>query len=78
MLDTKKIKNYQIYNGSFILGFECQYCGKKLATKWSWQVHIADMHENSSESFTCKFCEKVFKTRNTLSNHKSLYHKGLK
>ena len=73
-----EIKKFSIINTSFILGFSCQYCGKVLATKWSWQVHIKDMHESSSETFTCKFCEKVFKSRNTLSNHKSLYHKGFK
>ena len=36
-----------------------------------WQVA-----EKGRYASDCPFCGKLFKSKNTLANHKSLYHKG--
>jgi len=39
------------------------------------KVHVRDIHDNFIQH-DCPFCGKLFKSKNTLANHKSLYHKG--
>lgn len=51
----------------------CRQCGKTAKTKASIGLH-AETHIEGI-SFDCKLCDKVFRSRNTLANHKSLTHK---
>jgi len=65
MMDQSQSKDY-----------ECHYCGKVFKEANYLKVHIRDIHENYTQ-YKCPFCEdKVFKSKNTLANHKSLYHKS--
>ena len=58
--------------------FDCHYCGKIFKEANYLKVHIRDIHENFTQH-KCPFCEdKFFKNKNTLANHKSMYHKGQK
>jgi len=52
---------------------QCLVCGKTSNIKQNIRNHI-ETHV-ATEGFTCNFCGKPFKTRNSLNNHKSLYHK---
>ena len=55
---------------------QCGICHKILRDKYKLKTHIEDMHSTNQHIFTCPVCQKVYKTRNTLSNHISLSHRG--
>jgi len=57
-----------------ISGFPCPYCGKEYKEKRVMKVHVRDIHEET-QTYVCNFCEKIFKNRNTLANHKSTFHR---
>ena len=40
------------------------------------RVHERDIHEETN-TYTCDYCHKVFKNRNTLANHKSTFHREI-
>ena len=55
----------------------CPYCGQQL----SWHAlsrHIRDMHKNKSNFVTCKFCNKMFRNKNSLGCHMWRFHKEAK
>ncbi|XP_063612113.1 broad-complex core protein-like [Penaeus indicus] len=53
----------------------CPYCGKSLRDKYKVRRHIEDVHTPSSHSHQCSLCHRHYKTRNTLQNHMSIYHR---
>ena len=53
----------------------CRQCGKTAKTKASIGLH-AETHIEGI-SFDCKLCDKIFRSRNSLANHKSLTHKKI-
>lgn len=53
--------------------FECQLCGKVSRMKHVIMNHI-ETHLNGIV-YECTLCNKSFKTRNSLSVHKSIYHR---
>ena len=55
----------------------CPYCGQQL----SWHAlsrHIRDMHKAKSNFVTCKFCNKMFRNKNSLGCHMWRFHKEAK
>ena len=53
---------------------ECKVCGKQTKTMLI-KSHIESAHVNISQP--CNLCGNIFKTRNSLSKHKSTYHKNI-
>ncbi|XP_068219524.1 protein bric-a-brac 1-like isoform X20 [Palaemon carinicauda] len=53
----------------------CPHCGKCLRDKYKVRRHIEDVHTPSSHSHQCTLCHRRYKTRNTLQNHMSIYHR---
>lgn len=53
----------------------CPHCGKCLRDKYKVRRHIEDVHTPSSHNHQCSLCHRHYKTRNTLQNHMSIYHR---
>ena len=72
MNDIKdKISLYlEKYDGKF----RCTLCGQISNYKQQIQYHIEGVHLEGI-SIPCQLCEKSFRSRNSLNNHKSVYHK---
>ncbi|KAE8742943.1 hypothetical protein FOCC_FOCC011437 [Frankliniella occidentalis] len=51
-------------------------CGKVLK-RGSLRKHMVDRHSDNVQASTCQYCNKHFRTANSLSNHLSLYHREL-
>ena len=75
MLSNKSFQMSNIYLFNLFIGFGCYICGASFRNNASLKVHVRDIHEETN-CYVCKFCDKVFKSKNTLANHRSLYHKG--
>jgi len=57
---------------------QCPYCWKIFKEASCVRVHVRDIHEKHPDNrLVCNYCNKDFKSKNTLANHKSLYHKGM-
>ena len=58
--------------------YDCEICGKSLATEKSLNVHISINHENHSEISDnyCKMCHKNFTSRYNLKRHIFTVHKN--
>ena len=58
--------------------FECDVCGMRLKTKGILRVHKKIHSTNPDDFLNCDECDRQFKTRNQLTNHKvSLNFKNL-
>lgn len=53
----------------------CPQCGKSLSDKYKVRRHIEDVHTPSNHSHQCSLCHRRYKTKNTLQNHMSIYHR---
>ena len=55
----------------------CLECGKVYSCYTSLRRHLRDTHAPPGifNVVTCSFCNKNFKNKNSLANHKALYHK---
>ncbi|XP_026814664.1 broad-complex core protein isoforms 1/2/3/4/5-like isoform X2 [Rhopalosiphum maidis] len=53
----------------------CFVCGKRLSTRLTLKRHIEQQHNQPLHSAVCNVCNKVFRTLNSLNNHKSIYHR---
>ncbi|CAL4071890.1 unnamed protein product, partial [Meganyctiphanes norvegica] len=58
------------------VGSQCHLCHKVLRDKYKLKTHMADMHSSIQHVFTCPVCQRIYKTKNTLTNHISLSHRG--
>ena len=58
---------YQTADG----GYKCKYCGKETARKWHMKNHVEIHLENS---YQCRECLIVLKTRNALMKHQAKKH----
>ena len=58
--------------------FVCPHCDRSLKTPQGLRMHVRDQHMQKGLQFECKICHRIYKSKNTLSNHMSLYHKGIK
>ena len=54
-------------------GFHCTICSYKSAYRHSVMGHIENRHIQGL-AFNCEFCDKIFKNRNQLGNHRSKFH----
>ncbi|CAL6022393.1 transcription_factor hamlet-like [Hexamita inflata] len=56
---------------------KCNFCGQLYATTALLSTHIQQNHAQNSQPnqvFTCRLCNQVFQTKDTLLEHLSLYH----
>ncbi|XP_051157307.1 broad-complex core protein isoform X8 [Leptopilina boulardi] len=58
--------------------YTCDVCGKTLSTKLTLKRHKEQQHFQPLNSAVCGLCHKVFRTLNSLNNHKSIYHRRQK
>ena len=54
-------------------GFNCSICSYKSAYRHSVMGHIENRHIQGL-SLNCQYCDKTFKNRNQLGNHRSKFH----
>jgi len=52
--------------------YRCTLCGKRAKQKIQIQYHI-ETHMDGLQ-FSCKLCDKIFRSRNVMAHHKSRYH----
>ena len=56
--------------------FKCLACGRDdFKMKMNAETHVEAKHVQTP-GFVCSYCEKMFKTRNSLRVHKQLFHKN--
>lgn len=55
---------------------ECPYCQRTFSCYYSLKRHFQDKHENSTTLYVCEFCHRRYRTKNSLTTHKSLQHRG--
>ncbi|RLU26396.1 hypothetical protein DMN91_000190 [Ooceraea biroi] len=55
---------------------ECPYCRRTFSCYYSLKRHYQDKHEQSDTDFICEFCNRRYRTKNSLTTHKSLQHRG--
>ena len=55
---------------------ECQYCRRNFSCYYSLKRHFQDKHEQSDTLYVCEFCNRRYRTKNSLTTHKSLQHRG--
>lgn len=56
----------------------CDHCGKLLSTKLTLKRHKEQQHLQPLNNAVCNLCNKVFRTLNSLNNHRSIYHRRQK
>ncbi|PNF15820.1 hypothetical protein B7P43_G09903, partial [Cryptotermes secundus] len=55
---------------------ECPYCRRTFSCYYSLKRHFQDKHERSDTLYVCEFCSRRYRTKNSLTTHKSLQHRG--
>ncbi|XP_076679534.1 broad-complex core protein-like [Andrena cerasifolii] len=55
---------------------ECPYCRRNFSCYYSLKRHFQDKHEKSDTLYVCEFCNRTYRTKNSLTTHKSLQHRG--
>ncbi|XP_053593802.1 broad-complex core protein isoforms 1/2/3/4/5 isoform X3 [Microplitis demolitor] len=55
---------------------ECPYCRRTFSCYYSLKRHFQDKHEQSDVLYVCEFCNRRYRTKNSLTTHKSLQHRG--
>ncbi|KAK0084599.1 hypothetical protein PV325_006740 [Microctonus aethiopoides] len=55
---------------------ECPYCRRTFSCYYSLKRHFQDKHEQSDTLYLCEFCNRRYRTKNSLTTHKSLQHRG--
>ncbi|XP_066587141.1 broad-complex core protein isoforms 1/2/3/4/5 isoform X3 [Prorops nasuta] len=55
---------------------ECPYCRRIFSCYYSLKRHFHDKHEKSDTIYVCEFCNRRYRTKNSLTTHKSLQHRG--
>ncbi|XP_063975061.1 broad-complex core protein isoforms 1/2/3/4/5 isoform X4 [Diachasmimorpha longicaudata] len=55
---------------------ECPYCRRTFSCYYSLKRHFQDKHEQSNTLYVCEFCNRRYRTKNSLTTHKSLQHRG--
>ncbi|KAJ8675318.1 hypothetical protein QAD02_011104 [Eretmocerus hayati] len=55
---------------------ECPYCRHTFSCYYSLKRHFQDKHVQSNTMYVCEFCNRKYRTKNSLTTHKSLQHRG--
>lgn len=55
---------------------DCPYCRRTFSCYYSLKRHFQDKHERSDTLYVCEFCRRRYRTKNSLTTHKSLQHRG--
>jgi len=55
-------------------GWQCTLCGVVIKQQGNYKRHFVDKH-GTEKSHICRFCNKAYKTRNSMETHQYLYHK---
>uniref|UniRef100_A0A1B6E5M1 Broad-complex n=2 Tax=Clastoptera arizonana TaxID=38151 RepID=A0A1B6E5M1_9HEMI len=55
---------------------DCPYCRRTFSCYYSLKRHFQDKHERSDTLYVCEFCHRRYRTKNSLTTHKSLQHRG--
>ena len=80
-----------ILNGMVYLDYICTECNKYFRNNSTYRRHMRDYHTDSDVQvhsqpashtnnmfqFDCEFCDKTFRTRGLLINHKSARHRDM-
>jgi uncharacterized Zn-finger protein len=53
--------------------FVCPYCGKRLARKGAWKVHVESVHEKK-RPHACQHCQRKFYHKAGLKKHTEYFH----
>jgi len=56
--------------------WQCLVCGKICKRKYILKDHVESLHISGGPGHPCELCLKMYKTRNSLQNHMSTYHKS--
>ena len=54
----------------------CGVCKETFVRRYSLKTHLFNKHLNGKRLFDCEFCDRSFKSKNVLSNHKRNLHGG--
>ncbi|XP_065203633.1 broad-complex core protein isoforms 1/2/3/4/5-like isoform X4 [Planococcus citri] len=55
---------------------DCPHCHRRFSCYYSLKRHFQDKHEHRNTLYICEFCQRRYRTKNSLTTHKSLQHRG--
>ncbi len=55
---------------------DCPHCHRTFSCYYSLKRHFQDKHEHRNTLYVCEFCHRRYRTKNSLTTHKSLQHRG--
>ncbi|VVC41888.1 Drought induced 19 protein type, zinc-binding domain,Zinc finger C2H2-type [Cinara cedri] len=78
--DVVCLPGYQILpppaNGGINEPQDCPYCRRTFSCYYSLKRHFQDKHGRSDTLYVCEFCRRRYRTKNSLTTHKSLQHRA--
>ena len=57
-------------------GEKCEYCEKKLTSKWYLTEHVRKVHANE-QPFQCDYCDKKFAWKSSWKKHLTIHTRNL-
>jgi len=56
-------------------GHQCLLCGAVMKHMRNMKRHFVDKHSSQQQTHICRFCQKSYKSKNSMETHQYLYHK---